>query len=173
MSMFIFSRHGQTVFQYGCAHCPPTRDVWVLPSLQVFFSASSVSPVNYSRFVKASHFYFHLHFSDCNWGGRLWLYVIISHSDLLFCEAPDDTWLLCIGSQVAPAVENLPASAGDARDVGSWVQSLSWKEPLEEGKWQPPPLSLPWKFHGQESFAGSSPWGHKESDMTEHSSFYS
>ena len=27
---------------------------------------------------------------------------------------------------------------------------------------------LAWKFHGQRSLAGYSPWGHKESDMTEH-----
>ena len=28
-------------------------------------------------------------------------------------------------------------------------------------------VSLPGKFHGQRSLAGCSPWGHKESDMTE------
>ena len=27
---------------------------------------------------------------------------------------------------------------------------------------------LAWKFHGQRSLEGYSPWGHKESDMTEH-----
>ena len=27
---------------------------------------------------------------------------------------------------------------------------------------------LPGKFHGQRSLAGYSPWGHKESDMTEY-----
>ena len=34
-------------------------------------------------------------------------------------------------------------------------------------KWQPPPLGLLGKFHGQRSLAGYSPWGHKESYMTE------
>ena len=28
--------------------------------------------------------------------------------------------------------------------------------------------SLPGEFHGQRSLAGYNPWGHKESDMTEH-----
>ena len=28
-------------------------------------------------------------------------------------------------------------------------------------------VSLPGEFHGQRSLAGYSPWGHKESDMTE------
>ena len=30
-----------------------------------------------------------------------------------------------------------------------------------------PPVFLPGKFHGQRSLAGYSPWGHKESDVTE------
>ena len=46
------------------------------------------------------------------------------------------------------------------------VQSLGWEDALEK-EWQPTPLSLPGKFHGQRSLAGCSPWGHKESDMTE------
>ena len=33
-------------------------------------------------------------------------------------------------------------------------------------KWQPIPVFLPGKFHGQRSLAGYSPWGHKESDTT-------
>ena len=35
------------------------------------------------------------------------------------------------------------------------------------GKWQPAPLFMPGKFHGQRSLAGCSPWGHKESNTTE------
>ena len=34
-------------------------------------------------------------------------------------------------------------------------------------EWQPTPLFLHGKFHGQRSLVGHSPWGHKESDMTE------
>ena len=34
-------------------------------------------------------------------------------------------------------------------------------------KWQPTPVFLPGKFHGQRSLVGNSPWGRKESDMTE------
>ena len=34
-------------------------------------------------------------------------------------------------------------------------------------KWQPTPVFLPGKFHGQRSLEGYSPWGCKESDMTE------
>ena len=34
-------------------------------------------------------------------------------------------------------------------------------------KWQPTPVSLPGKSHGQRSLVGCSPWGRKESGMTE------
>ena len=34
-------------------------------------------------------------------------------------------------------------------------------------KWQPTPVFLPRELHGERSLAGYSPWGCKESDMTE------
>ena len=48
-----------------------------------------------------------------------------------------------------------------------WVWSWVRKIPCNR-KWQPTPVFLPGKFHGQRSLAGYSPWGHKELDMTEH-----
>jgi len=51
---------------------------------------------------------------------------------------------------------NLPASAGNIRH---------WVDPLEK-KWQPTPVFLSGKSHGQSSLVGYSPWGHKESDTT-------
>jgi len=45
----------------------------------------------------------------------------------------------------------------------SWVKKIPWSR-----KWQPAPVFLPGKFHGQRSLAGYSPWGCKESDTTEH-----
>ena len=46
------------------------------------------------------------------------------------------------------------------------VQSLGREDPLEK-EWQPTPVLLPGKSHGQRSLVGYSPWGHKESDTTE------
>ena len=60
-------------------------------------------------------------------------------------------------------VKNLPASAGDVRDVGS---ILGWEDPLEEA-WQPTPVFLPGESHGQRTLAGYSPWAYKELDTTE------
>ena len=43
-----------------------------------------------------------------------------------------------------------------------WGRRIPWRK-----KWQPTPVFLPGKSHGQRSLAGYSPWGHKKSDMTE------
>ena len=43
-----------------------------------------------------------------------------------------------------------------------WVGKIPWRS-----KWQPTPVFLPGKSHGQKSLLGHSPWGHKESDMIE------
>ena len=43
-----------------------------------------------------------------------------------------------------------------------WVEKIPWRR-----KWQPTPVFLPGKSYRQRSTAGYSPWGPKESDMTE------
>ena len=42
------------------------------------------------------------------------------------------------------------------------VRKIPWRK-----AWQPSPVFLPGESRGQRSLAGYSPWGHKESDMTE------
>ena len=68
-------------------------------------------------------------------------------------------------SQVALAVKNLPGNAGDIRDTGL-IPGLG-RSPGRRRAWQPTPVFLPGKFHGQRSLVGCSPWGHKESDTNE------
>ena len=54
----------------------------------------------------------------------------------------------------------------------NWIEWLRWFSPWV-GKipwrraWQPIPVFLPEESHGQRSLVGYSPWGCKESDMTE------
>ena len=43
-----------------------------------------------------------------------------------------------------------------------WVGKIPWKK-----KWQPTPVFLPGKCHGQRYLVDSCPWGHKELDTTE------
>ena len=42
------------------------------------------------------------------------------------------------------------------------VGKIPWRR-----KWQPTPVLLPGKSHGQRSLVGYSPWGRQESDTTE------
>ena len=60
-------------------------------------------------------------------------------------------------------VKNLPANVGDARDANL---ISGWGDPWRR-KWQPTPVFLPGKFHGQRNLAGYSPWSFKESDTTD------
>ena len=48
----------------------------------------------------------------------------------------------------------------------TWMGSLDWEDPLEEK--MATPVFLPGESHGQKSQTDYSPWGPKESDMTEH-----
>ena len=59
-------------------------------------------------------------------------------------------------------VKNLPAM------LETWVPSLGREDPLENGM-AIHSVFLPGESHGQRSLEGHSPWGCKESDMTEHS----
>ena len=61
-------------------------------------------------------------------------------------------------SLMAQMVKNLPAM----QETQLQSRKISWRR-----EWQPTPVFLPGEFHGQNSLAGYSPWGHKESDTTE------
>ena len=61
-------------------------------------------------------------------------------------------------------VRNLPANAGEARNIGL-IPGSRRSPGVGNGN---PPVLLLGKFHGQRSLVGYSPWGHKKSDVTEH-----
>ena len=48
----------------------------------------------------------------------------------------------------------------------TWVWSLGWEDPLEKGKATHCSIMV-WRIPRTEDLAGYSPWGNKESDMTE------
>ena len=69
-----------------------------------------------------------------------------------------------IGFSGGAMVKNPPANAGDKRcGFHPWVRKIPWRR-----EWQSTSVFLPVKSYGQRSLVGYSPWGHKESDMTEH-----
>ena len=57
-------------------------------------------------------------------------------------------------------VKNPPAKAGETQRCwfDPWVGKIPWKR-----KWQPTPVFLPGKSHGQRSLVGWGVWDHKES----------
>ena len=58
-------------------------------------------------------------------------------------------------------VKKIPLPKQETHEIR--IQFLDW-----EDQWQPTPIFLPGKSHGQRILAGYSPWGHKELDMNEH-----
>ena len=65
---------------------------------------------------------------------------------------------------MALVVKNLAANGKEFKRgwFDPWVRKFPWSR-----AWQPTPVSLPGESHGQRSLLGYSPWGLKESDMTE------
>ena len=61
-------------------------------------------------------------------------------------------------------VKNPPANAGDIRDTGSTPES---GRSSGGGHGQLTPVFLPGESHRQRRLTGYSPWGCKDSDMTE------
>ena len=61
-------------------------------------------------------------------------------------------------------VKNLPAMRRHRRfGFNPWVRKIHWRR-----KWQLIPVVLSGKSCGQRSLVGYSPWGSKESDITEY-----
>ena len=66
-------------------------------------------------------------------------------------------------SQVVLVVKHKPADAGAMRHwFDPWVRKIPWRK-----AWQPTPISLPGKSHGQWFLVGYSSQGLKESNTTE------
>ena len=67
-------------------------------------------------------------------------------------------------SQVALMVKNLPANAGDVRDVGSIpeIRKMPWRR-----QWLQTPVFLSGESHGQRSLGSYYPCGGKELHTTE------
>ena len=73
------------------------------------------------------------------------------------------TYYVVWGFPDGSVVMNMPAMQ-ETQEM--WVWSLGQEDPRE--KEIITHLFLPGKSHGQRSLAGYSPWGHKESETTEH-----
>ena len=83
--------------------------------------------------------------------------------------SPSSTDSLCFTGEQTKALELLRWHSGKESAcqcrrlrIDPWVRKIPWSR-----KWQPIPVFLPGKVHGQRSLAGYSPGGCKELDTTE------
>ena len=101
------------------------------------------------------------HTSFCITSSRF-IYLSSTDSNLFLFTAEEHSIVGFPGDSV---VKNLPAThcrRHRSCSFDPWVSKIPWR-----GKWQPTPVFLPGKSHGQRSLAGYSPRGHKESDTAE------
>ena len=69
--------------------------------------------------------------------------------------------------KVNPSGEAVTMCTRHSTNSYNLYHSLLKHDPIWRRKWQPTPVLLPGKSHGQRRLVGYSPWGCKESDMTE------
>ena len=89
-----------------------------------------------------------------------WDTQMLNHSRLMAASNIYLIFHFLILPQSFPVVKNSPANS---RDVGSipGMGRFPWRR-----KWQPTPVFLPGKSHGQRSLVDYSPWSCKQSDTT-------
>ena len=93
---------------------------------------------------------------------KRWLQgTFLYHALLLFYKMWSFNMFSYLCSLVAEMVENPPA----IRET--WIRSLGWEDPLEEGMATHSSVFSPRESHRQRSLVGYSPWDGKESDTTE------
>ena len=83
---------------------------------------------------------------------------------------------ICYGHQGSPSGSAGKEPACQCRrckrhGLNPWVRKIPWRK-----KWQPTPVFLPGKFHGQRSLVGYSPWGGSQgvrcNEVQAHTPFY-
>ena len=85
----------------------------------------------------------------------------MSHKSALFLIFPLGLWAFQVLQWWSICLP-LPEFSHRRCGINPWIEKIPWRR-----KRQPTPAFLPETFHGQRSLAGCSPWGRKESDMTE------
>jgi len=126
-------------------------------SLSVYF------PVNFSRTRPVS---WSLHLpcmyvvgGQIHWEKKVWIYFISLTSVTVYSLRGKSEF--CFLHSARHEVKGYAQSkwkSSHGRDVCGWVRKIPWRR-----AWQPTPVSLPRKSHGQKSLADYSPQCHKES----------
>ena len=116
---------------------------------------------------------FHLNFPECvspPFHSVLWVWAIVPGGWTQHDKGCVGIHLQLTTLQEFPRWLSGKESACQRRKRGfsPWLGKIPWRR-----KWQPPPVFLPGKSHGERSLAVYSLWGRKESDMAERLSMHS
>ena len=76
----------------------------------------------------------------------------------IFSTKPNGASQMCSGKESTCQCERCKK-----HEFNPWIRKMPRRR-----KWEPTPVFLPGKFHGQRSLVGYSPWVGKKSDVTEH-----
>ena len=122
----------------------------VQPDNVIFFSAKEKWAIKTWKYIEEPQ----MHITK--WKKPIWKdYIVYYFNCMIFWKRQNYGY--------SAVVKTLPANRHRSSGFNLWVGKISWSR-----KWQPTPLFLPGKSHGQKSLAGHSPRGHKESDTTEY-----
>ena len=123
--------------------------------------------------VTLVQFSFHISYAVAPWTSKIcgnldiWeqlflqIYFLSLFSPLLFKDRIKHILGCFSRRHVAQRVKHLPTMQ-ETPGFDPRLRKIPWRR-----KWQPTPVLLLGKSHGWRSLVGYSPWGHKESDMTE------
>ena len=76
-------------------------------------------------------------------------------------------WHADPGTKVLILLPNKTTHSSQPVALSQWTFCVCVLVSCVYRKWQPTPVLLPGESHGWRSLVGYSPWGHKQSDMTE------
>ena len=110
--------------------------------------------------INSSFFIFERYFG---WVSSSWLTIVFFPSPLRCYFTVLSCMVFDKKSEMAQMVKNLPAV--QETQVESWVGKISWRRKCNLFQYSG-------KSCGQRSLVGYSPWGHKESDITEQRTLY-
>ena len=102
--------------------------------------------------------------SECSMEKPGFSYIIVSSSVKIVAISALSTTR---ASLVAQRLKRVPGMECRRPGFDPCIGKIPWRR-----KWQPTPVLLPGEPHGGRSLVGYSPWGRKESDMTERLHFH-
>ena len=108
-----------------------------------------------------------------NWGGKMWTRNVSRFGTkkitgwIEYFQHRGESWHLRLGEEKQMKSKGIWITESWEGSRSPWLLELEVCVRIRQTEWQPTPVFLAGEFHGQRNLVGYSPWGQKESDMTE------